>query len=81
MQIVKTGCSDSAGSAFHVGPIDSELFMDVRMHCAGAEHCNWLFRKMNRLQRTKRFCGYKMAADGSRWQFLGGSPPFSPPAT
>ena len=32
MQIVNTGCSDSAVSAFHVGPIDSELFVDVRMH-------------------------------------------------
>ena len=28
-----------------------------------------------------RFCGYKMAVDGSRWQFLGRSPAVSPRAT
>ena len=29
---------------------------------------------LKRLQRSNRFCGSKMAVDGSRWQFLGRSP-------
>jgi hypothetical protein len=29
---------------------------------------------MKRLQRAWRFCGYEMAVDGSRWQFLGRAP-------
>jgi hypothetical protein len=30
--------------------------------------------RMKRLNRSQRFCGYKMALDGSRWQVLGRSP-------
>ncbi len=31
-------------------------------------------RGIERLQRASRLCGYKMAVDGSRWQFLGRAP-------
>ncbi len=36
-------------------------------------------RAIERLKRVSRLCGYKMAVDGSRWQFLG-RVPSRPPA-